>query len=77
MTTDEAVNALYLGKNRFYRVIDVAITAVSDKFSRVFVRASAHKPSTFEETWNNPPGGGSFKQLMAEDIEILPMILPI
>ena len=71
MTTDEAVNALYLGKDRFYRVIDVAITAVSDQFSRVFVRASAHQPSTFEETWNDPPGGGPFKQLMAEDITIM------
>jgi hypothetical protein len=70
MTIDAAVHALYLGEDRFYRIIDVAITGVSRQFSTAFVRASAHKPSSFEDTWNEPPGSGPFKQLIAEEITI-------
>jgi hypothetical protein len=67
----EAVDSLYLGENKFYRIIDVSIIEVGSGFSTVFVRASSHKPASFERTWNNPPGSGPFKQLIAERIKVL------
>jgi hypothetical protein len=65
-----ATKALYLGEDKFYRIIDVSVIRVSAKGTTVFVRASSHRPGSFEQTWNNPPGSGPFKQLIAKDIEV-------
>ena len=65
---DGAVAALYVGPDRFFRIIDVAVTAVAANKSTVFVRASGHEPASFEKTWNDPPGQGPFKQLLAKQI---------
>ena len=61
---------LYLGEDKFYRIIDVAVVKASKQFVTVFVRASGHKPAPFAQTWNNPPGNGPFKQLLAKNIEM-------
>lgn len=61
---------LYVGKNEFYRVIDVAVQQVSPNVSRIFVRVSGHKPVPFYETWNTPEGSGPFKQIMAQIQEV-------
>ncbi len=71
LSPSEAVDALFLGENKFYRVIDVAVVAVSDQFTRVFVSASGHEPGSFEQTWNEPPGSGPFKQVFSKEIEII------
>lgn len=60
---ETALDALYISEDRFYRIIDVAVQAVDPRCTTVFVRASSHTPSRFEQTWNDPPGGGPFKQL--------------
>src|SRR3954454_649096 len=70
MNLTTSVNSLYLGADRFYRIIDVAVIEVSEHTTTVFVRASAHPPGSFEQTWNTPPGSGPFKQLIAKEIKI-------
>jgi hypothetical protein len=67
-----AGDALYLGDDRFYRIIDVAVVGVSADTTTVFVWASAHHPGSFNETWNDPPGSGPFKQLIADEIKVNP-----
>lgn len=62
---DTAADELYLEKDRFYRIIDIAIVEVSRQDAVVFVRVSGHTPGSWEETWNTPPGSGPFKVLIA------------
>ena len=65
-----ASDELYLGEDKFYRIIDIAIVEVNRQGTTVFVRASDHRPGTFEQTWNDPPGSGPFKQLISMKIKI-------
>jgi len=53
----------------YHRIIDVAVIKVSRNENTIFMRASDHTPSTFDKTWNNPPGSGPFKQLISQKIE--------
>jgi hypothetical protein len=55
----------------FNPIIDVAVIKVSHDEVTVFVRPSGYAPRSFEETWNDPPGSGPFKQLLAGKIELL------
>jgi hypothetical protein len=55
-----AAQALYLGEERFYRVIDVAVLATDTAGTTVFTRASDHKPGPWSQTWE-PAGRGPFK----------------
>ena len=65
ISVGEALDSLYLGDNRFVYVIDVAVTEANSTVTNVFVRASGHTPvATIEETRNDPPGNGPFKQAM-------------
>jgi hypothetical protein len=66
-----AVDALYLGRDIFYLIIDFAIVEVHTQFTVVFVRASGHTPGPFDQTWNDPPGSGPFKQIFARDIRVV------
>lgn len=70
MFPEEAGRVLFLGQDRFYRIIDVSVVGVEVDRCRVFVRVSGHSPGSFDETWNDPPGSGPFKQLLAQDIEV-------
>jgi hypothetical protein len=65
---DEAVNELYLGSDRFYRIIDVAIKEVLPGESVAFVRVSGHTPAEFSKTWD-PSALGPFKEIAAERID--------
>jgi hypothetical protein len=60
-TLDEAVDWLWLGPDRFYRVIDVAMRG-----DVAFVRVSGHGAGGWDETWE-PAGLGPFKVLEAPD----------
>ena len=64
---DEAVSSMYLGPNRFYRMIDVAIKEVLPTGSVAFVRVSGHPPTEFANTWD-PASLGPFKQIEAMNI---------
>jgi hypothetical protein len=70
MKTSEALEALYIGKDCFYRVIDISVVAASRTHTRIFVRVSSHSPGKFDETWNIPPGSGPFKLLEPSHIEV-------
>jgi len=65
---DRALTTLYLGKDRFYRIIDVAIRRRLPEKSVAFVRVSGHPPAPFSQTWD-PSHLGPFKQIVAENIE--------
>ena len=67
---DEALDRLFLGSDRFYRIIDVAIKKLLPGQSIAFVRASGHPPADFSKTWD-PSSLGPFKQIIAEEIEDL------
>lgn len=71
LSPSEALDELFPDENKFYRIIDVAVIAVSDQFTRVFVRASGHEPGSFEQTWNDPPGSGPFKQIISKEIKLI------
>jgi hypothetical protein len=64
------VDKLYLGDNKCYLIIDVAVIEISNNYTTIFMRISQHEPGPFERTWNNPPGSGPFKQLFAKNIKI-------
>ena len=65
LTIDGAVDRMYLGGNRFYQIIDVAIRRVHSAKSVAFVRMSDGPPGSFSETCD-PAGLGPFKQLIPE-----------
>src|SRR5262245_25234681 len=65
VSQDRAVDIMYLGAKKFYRVIDVGVKSVdSNNRVRVFVGISSHQPSSFDDTWNDPPGNGPFKVIV-------------
>lgn len=65
-----AVDILYLGEDKFYLILDVAVVEVNKESTTVFIRASDHRPGTWEQTWNDPVGSGPFKQIISTDIKI-------
>jgi len=68
MEIKDCIDKLYLGEDRFYRIIDLSVIEVGTTYSKVFVRVSGHTPSRFVETWNIPSGNGPFRRLIAEEI---------
>jgi hypothetical protein len=64
-----ALDRLYLGEDQFYLIIDVAVVEAAGDWTAVYVRPSGHRPGSFEQTWNDPPGSGPFKQLIAGTIK--------
>ena len=62
-----ATDILYLGEDKFYRIIDLSVT---QEFSLVFTRISSHEPGTFAQTWNNPTGYGPFKLMLASKLNL-------
>jgi hypothetical protein len=67
MNVDEALDQIWLGNNRFYKIIDVAIKEALPGKSLAFVRVSGHAPTGFESTWD-PSRLGPFKQITAEQV---------
>jgi hypothetical protein len=63
LTGDQAVDELYVGTDRFYRVVDMGVIEVRKDRTVVFMRVSGHPPSSFADTWNQPKGAGPFKQI--------------
>lgn len=67
ISVDEAIDKIYVGSDRFYRIIDVAIEEVLPKESVVFLRVSGHAPDALSATWD-PAGSGPFKQIVFDKI---------
>jgi hypothetical protein len=72
LSVDQALDQLYLGKDRFYKIIDVAIRRLLPRKSVAFVRVSGHPPAPFSQTWD-PAHLGPFKQIIADTIEQPPI----
>lgn len=66
-----ALDLIYFDANRFYRVINVSVCKVSKDTTTIHMVVSGHPPSTFAETWNQPPGSGPFKQVFAKEIKVV------
>lgn len=67
VTVDEALTHLYLGDDRFYRVIDVAVLQVLPGETVAFTRVSRRQPAGFDHAFD-PSGLGPFKQILAEHV---------
>jgi len=67
ISVDEAVDKIYLGNQRFYRIIDAGIEEVLPKESVAFVRVSGHPPDTLSAT-GDPTGIGLFKQIVFDEM---------
>jgi hypothetical protein len=52
---------LWLSEDRFYRIVDLIVAEVATSTTWIWARESGHEPSSFEKTWNQPPGVGPFK----------------
>jgi hypothetical protein len=70
ITPEKTVDALFIDSDHFYRVIDVSVIEIHETKTCVFVRVSAHKPSVFAETWNQPLGMGPFKLIHAKQVRV-------
>jgi hypothetical protein len=68
MSVDEAMDKIYLGSDRFYRVIDVSVRKISSDQTIAFVRVSGHLPGPYSHTWD-PSHFGPFKQIFSQIIE--------
>lgn len=68
LTCDKTIDRIYISKNEFYRIIDVAIIGVHPKYAVAFVRVSGHAPSSFSKTLN-PKELGPFNIMISEKIE--------
>jgi hypothetical protein len=68
LTVDEALDQIYLGGDRYYRVIDVAIRRLRPEGPVMFARVSGHAPVEYGNTWD-PTDLGPFKQLVSQEIE--------
>jgi hypothetical protein len=67
---DTALDNLYLGEDRAYKVIDVAVLRVEPDNTTVFVRASGHDPVPWEETYQADKLQGPFKQMIYRDLSV-------
>ena len=67
---DTALDNLYLGEDRAYKVIDVAVLRVESDKTIVFVRVSGHDPVPWEETYQADKLKGPFKQMIYEDLKL-------
>jgi hypothetical protein len=65
---DEALNQIFVGSDRFYKIIDVAIKELLSDESVAFVRVSGHPTVPFDQTYD-PSGLGPFKTLIASPID--------
>ena len=70
LTKQATLDELYIGPEKLYRVIDVAVRRVDCESCTVFMSISGHSPCAFDQTWNQPPGSGPFKQVIASTVEI-------
>jgi hypothetical protein len=68
VSVDEALDQIYLGSDRFYRIVDIAIKELLPGEAVAFVRVSGHPPAEFSKTWD-PSALGPFKQIIAETID--------
>lgn len=62
ISLEKALELLWLGPDRFYRIVDVGAYSQRGDPPVLFVRISGHKPSRFAETFD-PADLGPFKSV--------------
>lgn len=70
LTFDQTVDRIFISENKFYRVVDIAITGVHLEYAVVFVRVSGHSPSSFPDT-QDPKELGPFNVMVSGKLEKL------
>lgn len=70
LTFEQTVDRIFISEDKFYRVIDVAITGVHPEYAVVFIRVSGHSPSSFSDT-QNPKELGPFNVMVSGKLEKL------
>jgi hypothetical protein len=65
---DQAVDALYLGPNRFFRAIELAVVELGPNYTDVMASPSGHAPGPFSRTASYANGGGPFTHALAQEI---------
>src|SRR5437867_1621855 len=68
---EDVFEEIYLGPGRFYRIIDISVCRVSKDLSTVYMVVSGHAPGPLDQTWNQPPGSGPFKQVLANEVKVI------
>ena len=68
---DDAFEEIYLGPDRFYRIIDLAVRRVSKDVCTVFMGISGHEPGPLNQTWNQPSGKGPFRQVLSDQVKVM------
>ena len=71
LSKDLALEQVYINPMQFYRIIDVSVRRVSKDVSTVCMVISGHTPGPLSQTWNLPPGCGPFKQVLANELEVI------
>ena len=71
LSKEVTLEKIYLGPDKFYRIIDVSVCRVSKDVSSVYLVISGHTPCSLDQTWNQPPGSGPFKQVLADKVELI------
>ena len=66
---EEVLDEIYLGPDLFFRIIDISVCRVSEDISTIYIVVSGRTPGTLDQTWNQPPGSGPFKQVLADDVK--------
>ena len=61
---DQVLDALYLGNEKFFRVIDISVLDVKQDETLLFVGVSGHAPSSFDKTRNAHSGMGPFNPVI-------------
>lgn len=70
MTVDQAVDRIYLTEDKFFKIIDIAVTGVHPQYAIAFVRVSGHAPGLFSDTFN-PNELGPFNIMTSKQIDKL------
>lgn len=69
MSVSETLDKIYLGREKCYKIIDVAIKEILRGKVVAFVRVSGHAPVGYGETWD-PSALGPFKDIIVEDLVV-------
>jgi hypothetical protein len=57
----DAMSHIYIDEDTFHPIVDIGLKRVRSRKCVMFVRISPQSPTTFDRTWNTPPGNGPFK----------------
>lgn len=68
LTCEQAIDRIFISEDKFYRIIDVAITGVHPEYAVAFVRVSGHPPNAYADTLS-PETMGPFNILTSMKIE--------